>query len=170
MGATLRNHSLLLSIDDPAARADDDPVTEAEIRGVSPIYRIQKMDPGARARLASRADRTERQILCRDTTPQVLLNMLSNPRVEAQNVLAWSNPHSPTPASYSASPRTVDGPPTPRSSPRSYAIPRPPTPIAIRLLEHVPTRALREMARIGALRENVRRAAFRLYNKRTSRR
>jgi len=53
------------------------------------------------------------------------------------------------------------------ASPRN---PKTPTPIAVRLLEHVPTRELRQMARMGALRENVRSAAFRLYTKRTSRR
>lgn len=153
-----------------AARADDDSVPEAEIRGASPIYRIQKMNPGERARLALRADRTERQILCRDTTPQVLLNMLSNPRVEAQNVLAIVKS---TFANAGLLQRISKDRRWASNAEILTAIvrnPKTPTPIAIRLLEHVPTRALREMARIGALRENVRRAAFRLYNKRTSRR
>ena len=48
--------------------------------------------------------------------------------------------------------------------------PKTPTPIAIQLLESVPTRELRDMAKMGSLRENVRRAAFRVYSKRTSRR
>ena len=153
-----------------AARAGDDSAPEGETRGASPIHRIQKMDPGKRARLALRADRTERQILCRDTTPQVLLNMLSNPRVEAQNVLAIVK-------STFANAGLLQRIATDRRWASNAEIltaivrnPKTPTPIAIRLLEHLSTRELRQMARIGALRENVRRAAFRVYNKRTSRR
>jgi len=153
-----------------AASADDDSVPEAETRGRSPIFRIQKMDPGERARLAMRADRAERQILCRDTTPQVLLNMLSNPRVEAQNVLAIVKS---TYANAGLLERIAKDRRWASNAEILTAIvrnPKTPTPTAVRLLEHVPTRALREMARIGALRENVRSAAFRLYTKRNSRR
>ena len=153
-----------------AARAGDDPAPEGESRGASPIYRIQKMDPGERARLALRADRAERRILCRDTTPQVLLNMLSNPRVEAQNVLAIVKS---TYANGGLLQRIAKDRRWASNAEILTAIvrnPKTPTPIAISLLEHVPTRELREMARIGSLRENVRRAAFRVYAKRTSRR
>lgn len=153
-----------------AALAGDDPEPEGESRGASPIYRIQKMDPGERARLALRADRTERRILCRDTTPQVLLNMLSNPRVEAQNVLAIVKS---TYANGGLLQRIAKDRRWASNAEIVTAIvrnPKTPTPIAISLLEHVPTRELREMARIGSLRENLRRAAFRVYTKRTSRR
>jgi len=153
-----------------AVRAGDDPAPEGEAHGASPIYRIQKMDPGERARLALRAGRAERQILCRDTTPQVLLNMLSNPRVEAQNVLAIVKS---TYANGGLLQRIAKDRRWASNAEILTAIvrnPKTPTPIAIRLLEHVPTRELKVMARIGALRENVRRAAFRLYTKRTSRR
>jgi hypothetical protein len=153
-----------------AAHGNDDSAPEAETRGRSTIHRIKKMDPGERARLALRADRAERQILCRDTTPQVLLNMLSNPRVEAQNVLAvvkstYANggllQRIATDRRWASNPEILTA---------IVRNPKTPTPIAIRLIDHVPTRDLREMARIGALRENVRRAAFRVYSKRTSRR
>jgi hypothetical protein len=153
-----------------AARAGDDPAPEGETRGASPIFRIKKMDPGERARLALRADRAERQILCRDTTPQVLLNMLSNPRVEAQNVLAIVKS---TYANGGLLQRIAKDRRWASNAEILTAIvrnPKTPTPMAIRLLEHVPTRELRQMARMGALRENVRSAAFRLYTKRTSRR
>ena len=153
-----------------AARAGDDSAPEGETRGASPIHRIQKMDPGKRARLALRADRTERQILCRDTTPQVLLNMLSNPRVEAQNVLAIVKS---TFANAGLLQRIAKDRRWASNTEILTAIvrnPKTPTPVAIRLLENLPTRELRQMARIGGLRENVRRAAFRVYNKRTSRR
>ena len=153
-----------------AARAGDGPAPEGETRGASPIFRIQKMDPGERARLALRADRAERQILCRDTTPQVLLNMLSNPRVEAQNVLAIVKS---TYANGGLLQRIAKDRRWASNAEILTAIvrnPKTPTPIAVRLLEHVPTRELRQMARMGALRENVRSAAFRAYNKRTSRR
>jgi hypothetical protein len=154
-----------------AARGgDDDSAPETETLGRSTIHRIKKMDPGERARLALRADRAERQILCRDTTPQVLLNMLSNPRVEAQNVLAIVKS---TYANGGLLQRFAKDRRWASNTEIVTAIvrnPKTPTPIAIRLLEHVPTRELRQMARMGALRENLRSAAFRLYTKRTSRR
>ncbi len=153
-----------------AAGGDDDSVPEAEIRGTSAIHRIKKMDPGERSRLALRADRTERQILCRDTTPQVLLNMLSNPRVEAQNVLAIVKSTYANGGLLQRIAKDRRWASNPEILTAIVRNPKTPTPLAIRLLEHVPTRELRQMARMGALRENVRRAAFRLYTKRTSRR
>lgn len=148
----------------------EDASNENETRGTSPVHRIQKMDPGTRARLALKADRAERQILCRDSTPQVLLNMLSNPRIEAQNVLSIvksTTANAGLLERISKDRRWMSNPEILTAVVRN---PKTPTPIAIRLLENVPTRELRDMAKMGALRENVRRAAFRIYTKRQSRR
>jgi hypothetical protein len=144
--------------------------TEGEHQGASPVYRIQQMDPGQRARLALSAGRAERQILCRDTTAQVLLNLLSNPRIASSDVLSIVKS---THANAGLLQRIAKDRRWMSNGEIVAALvrnPKTPTPISIRLLEQVPTRELREMAKMGGLRENVRRAAFRVYSKRSSRR
>jgi len=143
---------------------------EGEARGAAPIYRIRRMNYNEKVRLALKADRGERQILCRDSTPQVLLNLLSNPRIESTDVLQIVKS---THANAGVLQRVASERRWMSNSEIQTAIvrnPKTPTPIAIRLLEVVPTQELRGMAKMGALREDVRRAAFRVYSKRMSRR
>jgi len=152
------------------ARRAGEGSAEGEVAGVSPIFRIKQMDPGARARLALKADRGERKILCRDTVPQILLNLLGNPRVEAGDVLRIVKS---TYANAGLLQRVASDRRWTGNSEIVTAVvrnPKTPTPMAIRVLELVPTPELRKMAKLGALREDVRRAAFRVYTKRSSRR
>jgi hypothetical protein len=152
-----------------ARRAEEAPA-EGEVAGVSPIFRVKQMDPGSRARLALTADRGERKILCRDTVPQVLLNLLGNPRIEAGDVLQIVKS---TYANAGLLQRVASDRRWTGNSEIVTAVvrnPKTPTPMAIKLLELVSTPELRKMAKIGALREDVRRAAFRVFTKRTSRR
>ena len=143
---------------------------EGEAHGQAPIYRIKQMNPSEKMRLAMKADRAERRILCRDNSPQVLLGLLANPRIESTDVLAIvKSSH----ASSGVLQRVAKDRRWMTNSEVQTALvrnPKTPTPIAIQLLESVPTNELRKMARMGALRETVRRAAFRAYTKRTSRR
>ena len=51
------------------------------------MHRIRTMNPNQRTMLARKADRVERQILLKDTSPQVLQALLSNPRIEGKDIL-----------------------------------------------------------------------------------
>lgn len=164
-----RDLELRRKLERTAAEATGD-APEGEAFGRAPIYRIRDLDPAEKNRLAMRADRAERQILCRDSSPQVLLGLLANPRLEAGDVLAIVKS---THASAGVLQRVAKDRRWAANSEITTALvrnPKTPSPVAIQLLEGVPTQELRKMARMGSLRENVRRAAFRLYTKRTSRR
>ena len=152
---------------DPAKQEVAD---EGEVRGASPTFRIKNMDPNERARLAMSAGRTERQLLRRDRAPQVLLNLLSNPRVEAEDVLAVVK-------SPSANAGLLDRVAKDRRWSQNAEIrvaiarnPKTPSPTVIKLLPSLRTEDLRQMAKVGALRENVRREALRVYMKRSGQR
>ena len=146
------------------------PREDGEAHGASPIHRIRAMDVPQRIMLASRASRGERQILCRESSPQVLLQLLANPRLEAGDVLQIAKSVHANGAILQriASERRWSG-----NTEIVAAVvrnPKTPTPLAIKLVELVPTSELREMAKMGALREPVRRAAFRTYQKRLGKR
>jgi len=152
------------------AGSQGDAEDEGELRGKAPIYRIKSMNTSEKLRLAMQADRAERQILCRDSSPQVLLGLLANPRIEASDVLQIVKSNH---ASAGVLQRVAKDRRWMTNSEIQTAIvrnPKTPTPIAIQLLETVPTRELQSMAKMGALRETVRRAAFRAYTKRKGRR
>ncbi len=143
---------------------------ESEHQGVSPAFRIRGLDPAAKIRLAMKADRAERQILCRDPSPQVLLSLLANPRLEAEEVLAIVKS---THAVAGVLERVAGERRWMSSAEIRTAVvrnPKTPTPLAVRLLDTLPITELREMARMGSLREDVRRAAFRVYERMSSRR
>jgi hypothetical protein len=140
---------------------------EGEAQGASPVFRIKSLDPAEKVRLAMKANRGERQILIRDTSPQVLLSLLSNPRIEAGDVLQIVKS---TYANAGILQRVASDRRWASNHEIQTAIvrnPKTPPPIAIKLLEQVPTRELRDMAKVGSLRETVRRADFRVYQKRT---
>jgi hypothetical protein len=142
---------------------------ESERTGVSPAFRIRELDPGARMRLAMKADRAERQILCRDPSPPVLLSLLANPRLEPEEVLAIVKSTSATGGileRVAADRRWMSSPEIRTAVVRN---PKTPTPLAVRLLDTLPITELRDMAKMGSIREDVRRAAFRVYEKRSSR-
>jgi hypothetical protein len=100
----------------------------------------------------------------------VLLSLLANPRLESTDVLAIVKS---THASSGVLQRVAKDRRWMSNKEVQAAIvrnPKTPTPIAIQLVDNVPTPELRQMAKMGSLRETVRRAAFRAYTKRTSRR
>lgn len=148
------------------------PVTEDDAKhtGVSPAVRLRELDPVSRQRLAMKADRVERRILCHDPSPPVLLALLSNPRLEADDVLTIVK-------STHATAGILDRVATDRrwmASPeiRTAVVrnPKTPTPLAVRLLDTLPITELRDLAKMGSIREDVRRAAFKIYERMTSRR
>ena len=145
------------------------PAGEDEHDVGSPVFRIKQLDPGKRMLLAMKAGRTERQILCRDISPQVLLGLLSNPRIEAEEVLAIVKS---THVSAAVLQRVAGERRWMSAAEIRTAVvrnPKTPPPLAIRLLETLPISELRDMAKMGSLREDVRRAAFRAYTRMMSR-
>jgi len=137
-----------------------------ETLGASPLFRIKAMDPNQRMRLAMQAGRIERQILRQDGSPQVLMGLLANPRSEAEDVLAVVRS---TLANGAILKRVAEDPRWSKNPEIRTAVvrnPHTPSPLAIQLLDTLPISELRTMAKMGALRENVRKAALRIYLKR----
>lgn len=147
------------------------PVDEGEVMGSSPMIRIKQMDPNQKARLALLAGRIERQILRRDDSAQVLTNLLSNPKVEAEDVLQIvksTHANGALLQRVAADRRWNTNIEIKNAMVRN---PQTPAPFAIRLLDSLRTEDLRKLAKIGGpLRENVRRAALASYLKRGGRR
>jgi hypothetical protein len=54
---------------------------------VPQIFAIREMNVTEKIRLATKASRTERQVLLQDTSPQVLIALLANPRIEDEEIL-----------------------------------------------------------------------------------
>lgn len=149
--------------------ADEEPET-GEMQGVAAVHRIQQMNPGQKARLANRADRSERQVLLRDSSAQVLQGLLANPRIEAKEVLQIVRS---THANGGLLQRIVgDGRWGKNQEILAAAVrnPKTPTPLATRLVDKLRTSDLRPMAKMsGGVKEVIRRAALREYMKRTGR-
>lgn len=140
-----------------------------EVEGTSPIFQIKKMNVSQKARLATRAGRSERQILLRESSAQVLQGLLFNPRIEGKEVLQIvKSTHSNAPIL-----QRVAGDARWGKNAEILATvaknPKTPTPFAIRLIDKLRTSDLRVMAKMSSgMREAVRRAALREYLKRTS--
>lgn len=137
-----------------------------EMRGASPAFRIREMNVSQRMRLASRATLTERRILLRDSSPQVLMGLLANPRIEDKEVLALVK-------SSAASSGVLQRIAKDRRWSLSYEIrlalvknPQTPTPMALKMLETLRERDLRVLAKAGSVREAIRAAALRRVVKR----
>ncbi len=136
----------------------------------SPLFRIKNMNPNERFILATKASRTERQILLRDTSPQVLLGLLSHPRLETKEVLELVKSTHATGAMMDR----VAGNRKWMSNPEVQAAvvksPKTSPPLAIKLLDGLRVGDLRQLAKSSSVREQVRRAALRVYLKRTGQR
>ncbi|MEM6455444.1 MAG: hypothetical protein AAF772_10150 [Acidobacteriota bacterium] len=147
-----------------ARRKDARETGEAESRGeLSPMFRIKKMNPNERFRLAMRASRTERQILIRDSAPQVLLGLLSHPQLEDQEVLDVAKSRY---ASAGVLQRIADngkwmGNPEIRLT--IVKNPKTAPQVALKFLPQLRTNELRPLARGDGAREALRKAALKLY-------
>lgn len=152
-----------------AARSEKagDSESLGESLGASPIFRIQKMTPPEKARLARKANRTERQILLRETAPLVTMALLNNPHIEADDVVQIvKSPYTPGGVlkRVAGDRRWLANNEVRQALVRN---PQTPAPLAIRLLPGLPTRVLQALARSGEAREDLRKAALKLYLKRT---
>lgn len=172
------NTAFLVShIPDTSARpADDSAVSkredrakdESETRGAAPIFRIQQMNPNEKARLATRAGRQERQVLLRDSSPLVLQSLLSNPRIEAKDILRIVKS---THANGGLLKRIAEDARWGKNQEILAHVvrnPKTPPPLATRLVDRLRTSDLRMMAKMsGGLREDIRRSALREYLRRS---
>ncbi len=143
-------------------------VRETEM-DTSPMFRVKKMNPNERFRLALKANRTERAILLRDTSPQVLLGLLSHPQIETKEVIEILKSSYATAAIMERVAKTrqwLSHPDVPGLIVKS---PKTPHPVAMNLLELVRTPDLRKLAK-AAPRENLRKAALKAYLKRIGKR
>lgn len=146
-------------------RAATGPENAGENLGTSPIFRIRELEAPRRIQLALKADRGERVILSHDTMAPVLLNLLSNPQVDSENVLAiCKSPY--------ASPDILQRVASDRRWLANADIrialvrnPKTPTPVAQRLLETLPLNELRTLAKVGNSKEDLRRLALALVMK-----
>ena len=151
--------------DDHSDIATTGPADAGENMGTSPIFRIRELEAPQRIQLALKADRGERVILSRDTMAPVLLNLLSNPQLDSENVLAIAK-------SPYASPDILQRIASDRRWLANADIrialvrnPKTPTPIAQRLLETLPLNELRTLAKVGNSKEDLRRLALALVMK-----
>jgi hypothetical protein len=147
----------------PSNEPPDDPSDSVggEMQGTSPVFRIRQMNVSQKMQLASKATVGERQILLRDASPQVLMGLLANPRIEDKEVLALAK-------SSSASSGVLQRIAKDRRWSTNYEIrvalvenPQTPTPLAVRMLDTLRERELRVMAKGSAVREVIRAAALR---------
>ena len=161
--STAKTLELRRKLGDAAAAEADEAEARGETMGASPIFRIQKMTPPEKARLALRANRTERQILLRETSPQVMMALLNNPHVESDDVLQIvKSPYAP-----GSILKRVAGDRRWSTSPdiRKAVVRNPQTPslLARNLLPGLPTSALQALARSSEVREDLKKAALKLY-------
>jgi len=141
---------------------------EAELSDsqLSPMFKIKKMNPSERFILATKASRVERQILLRDTSPQVLLGLLQHPRIEPKEVIEILKSSFATGAVMEQVARNHKWMQNPEIPALIAKSPKTPQPLAIQLLEMLRTPDLRVMAKSTGLREGIRKAALKVYTKR----
>lgn len=141
---------------------------ETETFGAAPIYRIQRMNPNEKARLAVRAGRQERQILLRDSSPMVLQSLLANPRIEAKDIVRMVKS---THTNAGLLKRIAEDGRWGKNQEILAKVarnPKTPPPLATRLMDKLRTSDLRMMSKMSSgLREDVRRAALREYLRRS---
>lgn len=137
----------------------------AEMSDASPAFRIRKMNVSQKMLLAAKASRTERQILLRDSSPQVLMGLLANPHIEDREVLEIVK------SSHAAS-GVLQRVAKDRRWSGSYDIrlavvknPKTPAILAQRLLPTLRKNDLGVLAKSSNVREAVKGAALRLYLK-----
>ena len=147
---------------EPATPAEET-IQKSEMTGASIALDIRRLNVSQKMRLATRASRLERQILLRDNSPQVLMSLLANPRIDEQEVRDLVR--SPHAASGVLQHVAKD-----RRWSANYEVrlslvrnPKTPTPLAQRLLTTLRQGDLQTLAKSPNVREAIKGAALRLY-------
>lgn len=135
----------------------------------SPMFRIKKMNPNERFRLALKANRTERAILLRDTSPQVLVGLLSHPQIETKEVVEILKSNYATAGIMERVAKNRQWMSHPEIPGLIVSSPKTPQPLAIQLLDLLRTPQLQKLAKSG-VREGLRKAALKTYLKRIGKR
>jgi len=157
-----------ISSEPVAGSEEGESETTDEMSGSSVAFDVRQLNASERIRLASRANRNERMVLLRDPAPPVHMALVSNPRIEAKEVLEIAkNPQ----AAAGVLQRIAQD----RRFAGNYEIqlalvknPKTPSPLAARFVEMLRLSDLRDLAKSQALRENIRSVALRTYLKRSS--
>ncbi|HVS61914.1 MAG TPA: hypothetical protein VMT85_00295 [Thermoanaerobaculia bacterium] len=165
--------TVALSASQTAPPADGEPEPQAEpaadaaeTTGTSVQFEIRALNPSQRALLATKANRTQRQILLRESSPQVQMALLNNPHIEPKEILELaknSQTVAPVLQRIAGEQRYL------QSHEIRVALvkhPNTPTPLALRMIEGMRTQDLRVLAKGQAVREAVRGAALRAYLRR----
>ena len=154
-----------------AKSTEPSPSRSSHSAEISPTFRVRGMkNPNERFRLATKASRTERKILLRDSQPQVLLGLLSNPHIEDPEILEIVKSNF---ASGGVMQRIAENRKWMKNPELQLAIvrsPKTPAGLAQKLLPNLRTQDLRVLAKMGNAREVLRKAALRIYLERTSKR
>jgi hypothetical protein len=142
------------------------PAVVAETTGLSVQFEIKAMNPSQRALLAIKANRMQRQILLRDSSPQIQTSLLNNPHIEPKEILELaknSQTVAPVLQRIAGEHRYLQN-----HEIRVALVKHPntPTPLAIRMIDGMRTQDLRVLAKGQAVREAVRGAALRAYLRR----
>lgn len=154
----------LRSASAPGGAADD----SSEMTGVPPIVRLRQLNVRERMHLASKADRQERAVLLRDSSPQVLLALVTNPQITADDIVQIIRNPQVSPGVLDRITRENRWLANSEVQKALVRNPKTPSPIALRLVDGLPTEELRKLAKIqSGLRENLRKAALRAYLKRS---
>ncbi len=142
----------------------------SEMMGVPPIVRIRRMNVRERMFLASKADRGERAALLRDSSAQVLMGLVTNPRIGADDIVQIIRNPQVSAGVLDRITRETRWLANPEIQKGLVRNPKTPSPVAMRLVDGLPTEELRRLAKIqSGLRENLRKAALRAYLKRSRR-
>lgn len=140
---------------------------DEEAEDLSPAFRLQRMNASERLRLATKASRTERQILLRDSSPQVLFALLNHPRItdsEVRAIVASNFASATIMDRVVKNRRWMANPEILLALVRS---PKTPPPMAIKYMQQLRTPDLQILAKGSSTREAIRRAALRVYLQRT---
>lgn len=133
---------------------------------LSPVYRIKEMDVSERFRLSTTANRAERAILLRDRSAQVLMGLLSHPRLSDQELLQLIRSAHVTPnllQRIAKEKKWTSQKGVPFALVRNA---KTPPPVAVSLMSKLKWDQLRVIGKMMGLREQVRRAALKRLTKR----
>jgi hypothetical protein len=130
------------------------------------VVRLKRLNVTEKMLLAPKAERWERQVLLRDSSAQVLLALLNNPRMEDRELLELLK-------SVHVTSGLLQRVAKDRRWSTNYEVqvaivrnPKTPTPLIMRLIDGLRTKDLQVLAKSSHVRESVRKAALKVYEKR----
>ena len=149
-------------------RAASPETDSSEMTGIPPIVRIRRMNVRERMHLAAKAGRAERAALLRDSSPQVLMRLITNPRIGADDIVEIIRNPQVSAGVLDRITRETRWLANPEIQKALVRNPKTPSAVALRLVGGLPTEELRRLAKMqSGVREGLRKAALRAYLKRS---